>query len=236
MGFFTEGVHHFIITLDLVMPLNLYFFVKKYSMITTTKEVKKMRNPKVYTLEEYLRREEKAVEKHEFYNGKIVRKPSVNVYRSSISVNICTAIHLALRPFSNPFHVYDSSLKIYVEPINTTVYPTSIMVSEEPEFWQDRRDVIVNPLLIVEVLSPSSQAYDRLGKFELYKLLPSFQEYVLVNADKYSVETRFQEETNLWRIKTETDIDNSINIRSLGITISMADIYEDVVFNVKKDK
>ena len=191
-----------------------------------------MRNPKVYTLEEYLRREEKAIEKHEFYNGKIVRKPSVNAYRSSMSVNILTAIKNVLHAFEHPFHVYDSSLKIYVEPINTTVYPTSIMVSEYPEFWQDRHDVIVNPLLIVEVLSPSTRAYDRLGKFEFYKLLPSFQEYVLINSDKYSVETRFQEETDLWRIKTETDIDKSINIRSLGVTISMADIYENVVFPV----
>lgn len=201
-------------------------------MVAILKEIKKVRNPKVYTFEEYLRREEKAVEKHEFYNGKIVRKPSVTVYRSSMSVNILTAIKNVLHAFEHPFHVYDSSLKIYIESINATVYPTSIMVSEQPEFWQDRHDVIVNPLLIVEVLSPSTRAYDRLGKFELYKFLPSFQEYVLINSDKYTVETRFQEEPNLWRIKTETDIDNSINIRSLGITISMADIYENVVFPV----
>ena len=58
------------------------------------------------------------------------------------------------------------------------------MVSEEPECWQDRLDVIVNPLLVVEVLTPSTQTYDRLGKFELYKQLSSFQEYVLVNTDK----------------------------------------------------
>ena len=131
-------------------------------MVTISKEIKKVRKPKVYTFEEYLRREEKAVEKHEFYNGKIVRKPSVNVYRN--------------------------------------------------------------------------QTYDRLGKVELYKQLPSFQEYVLVNANKYAVETRFQEEPNLWRIRNEYNIDNSVTLHALGTSISMADIYENIVFPLKKDK
>jgi hypothetical protein len=70
----------------------------------------------------------------------------------------------------------------------------------------------------------------------LYKLLPSFQEYVLVNSDKHSVETRFQEETDLWRIKTETNIENAVTLRSLGVSISMADIYENIVFPFKKVK
>ena len=111
----------------------------------------------------------------------------------------------------------------------TTLFPYTTLFRSH-----DRRDVITNPLLIVEVLSPSTQAYDRRGKFELYKLLPSFQEYVLVDTDTHSVETRFQEEPNLWRIKTETDLNNSVKLRSIGVEISMLDIYEDIVFRMKK--
>lgn len=205
-------------------------------MVAISKEIKKVRNPKVYTFEEYLRREEKAVEKHEFYNGKIVKMPGGTDIHSEIAGNMITTLKIAIRPLPRKFKVYTSDLKIRIESLNIGVYADALVICEQPQYWQDRHDVIVNPLLIVEVLSPSTQAYDRLGKFELYKLLPSFQEYVLINTDKHSVETRFQEEPNLWRIKTETDINNSINIRSLGVTISMTDIYEDVVFPVKKNK
>jgi Uma2 family endonuclease len=73
-----------------------------------------------------------------------------------------------------------------------------------------------------------------MGKFDLYKELPSFQEYVLVSTNNFSVETRFREEPDLWRIKTETNIENVVNLRSLGVSISMADIYENIVFPLKK--
>ncbi len=203
-------------------------------MVATSKEIKTARKPKVYTFEEYLRREEKSVEKHEFYNGKIVKMPGGTDVHSEISVNIAASIKIVVRNLPIKYRIYSSDLKIHIESNNTGVYPDALVICEEPEYWQNRHDVIVNPLLVVEVLSPSTQAYDRLGKFELYKLLPSFQEYVLVNTDKHSVETRFQEEPNLWRIKNETNIENVINLRSLGISISMVDIYENIVFPVKK--
>ncbi len=205
-------------------------------MIKFSETAETGRQPKVHTFEEYLRREEKAVEKHEFYNGKIIKRSGRTDIQCEISVNIVAAIKVISRSISTKLRVYDSNLKIHIEPTNTGVYPDALVVCEEPQFWKDRRDVIINPLLIVEVLSPSTQAYDRLGKFELYKLLPSFQEYVLVNTDKLSVETRFQEEPNLWRIKMETEIENMVELRSLGVSISMSDIYENIVFQDKKSK
>jgi Uma2 family endonuclease len=205
-------------------------------MVKFSEKAQTSRQPKVYTFEQYLRREEKSIEKHEFYNGKIIKMPGGTDIHSEIAANVITALKIVVRPLPRKFRVYDSNLKIHIEPTNTGVYPDALVVCEEPQFWQNRRDVIVNPLLIVEVLSPSTQAYDRLGKFELYKLLPSFQEYVLVNTDKLSVETRFQEEPNLWRIKMETDIENSVKLRSLGVAISMLDIYENIVFPDKKTK
>jgi Uma2 family endonuclease len=195
----------------------------------------KFREPKLYTFEEYLRREEKAVEKHEFYNGKIIKISGGTDIHSQVSANAILALKFVLRPLPKRFSVYTSDLKIYVEPSDIGVYPDALVICEQAQYWNNRHDVIVNPLLIVEVLSPSTQSYDRLGKFELYKLLPSFQEYVLINADKHAVETRFREEPDLWRIKTETDINHLVPLRSLGVSVSMADIYEDIVFPVKKD-
>jgi Uma2 family endonuclease len=203
-------------------------------MGSIAKTATEIRQPKFYTFEEYLRREEKAVEKHEFYNGKIIKMAGGTHSHSEISTNTVSALKLVVRPLPQKFRVYSSDLKIYIEPSDIGVYPDALVICQEPIFWNNRLDVIVNPLLIVEVLSPSTQSYDRLGKFELYKSLPSFHEYVLINADTHSVETRFREEPDLWRIKTETDVNNLVALRSLGVSISMADIYEDIIFPEKK--
>ena len=82
-------------------------------------------------------------------------------------------------------------------------------------------------------MSRSTQGYDRRGKYDLYRMLPSFKEYVLIDSKKAFVETRFREEEDLWRIKTETKMENSVSLRSLGVSISMEDIYENIDF-VKK--
>ncbi|NJN33490.1 MAG: Uma2 family endonuclease [Saprospiraceae bacterium] len=203
-------------------------------MVAILKDIKSIRKPKAYTFEAYLRREEKAIEKHEFYQGKIVKMPGGTDIHSEIAGNMIATLKNAVRPLPKKFKVYTSDLKIRIESLDSGVYPDALVICVEPEYWQGRRDVIVNPLLVVEVLSPSTEGYDRLGKFELYKELPSFQEYVLINTDKYSVETRFREEPDLWRIRTETNKDNPIALRSLGVSISMTDIYENIVFPLKK--
>ncbi len=200
-------------------------------MVAISKNIKTIQKPKIYTFEEYLHREEKSLEKHEFYNGQIIKIIGGTDVHSAISANIIAALKWAVRPLlPRKFLVYDSNLKIRIESANHGVYPDALVICEEPQFWNNRRDIITNPLLIVEVLSPSTQSYDKLGKFELYKQLPSFQEYVLVDADNYGVETRFQEETDLWRIKKYKNPDHAIALRSLGTTISLADVYEHIAF------
>ncbi len=202
-------------------------------MVAILKDIKGVRKSKVYTFEEYLRREEKALEKHEFYQGKIIKMPGGTDIHSEIAGNMIATLKFAVRPLPRKFKVYTSDLKIRIESLDSGVYPDALVICEKPEYWQDRRDVIVNPIVIIEVLSPSTQTYDRMGKFDLYKELPSFQEYVLINTDTYSVETRFREEPDLWRIKTETNIENTVNLRSLGVSILMTDIYENIVFPLK---
>jgi Uma2 family endonuclease len=113
------------------------------------------REPKLYNFEEYLRREEKAVEKHEFYTGKIIKRAGGTHNHSEISANTVSALKVVVRPLPKKFSVHTSDLKIYIEPSDIGVYPDALVICEQPEFWNNRLDVIVNPLLIVEVLSPS---------------------------------------------------------------------------------
>jgi Uma2 family endonuclease len=203
-------------------------------MVALSKNARIMQKSKVYTFEEYLHREEKTLERYEFYNGQIIKVMGGTDVHSEISMNIGTAIKIATRSLTRVFRVYNSDLKIRIEASDIGVYPDALVICEQPQFWNNRRDIITNPLLIVEVLSPSTQSYDRLGKFELYKQIPSFQEYVLVNADTFGVETRFQEETDLWRIKKHTNANDTIALRSLGTSISMADVYEHIEFGIGK--
>ena len=124
--------------------------------------------------------------------------------------------------------------KIYIESENTSVYPDGLVVSETPEFFDNQEFLLTNPLIVIEVLSRSTSYYDKNGKFDLYTKLPSFHEYVLVDPRKHYVETRFREEPDLWRIKIETDSSQAILLRSIGVSISLEDIYKKVVFPEKK--
>ena len=203
-------------------------------MIGLIKKIQAVRKPKVYTFGEYLRREEKSVGKHEFYDGKIIKRYNVTALESEIAANIMSSIKCALKSIPTTFHVFNSDLKIGISCLNIALYPTASITNQKSEFWQERQEVITNPMLIIDVLPHGLKAFDISRKFEFYKQLPSFQEYVLVNVNKCAVETRFQEEPNLWRIRHETNIDNSVTLHALGVSISMADIYEDIVFPVKK--
>jgi Uma2 family endonuclease len=110
------------------------------------------------------------------------------------------------------------------------VYPAVLVICEEPQFWQTRKDIIVNPLLVVEMVSFKKRNFEQMIRFDLYKILNSLQEYVLINTDEPFVETRFQEATDLWRMHKETDMQKTITLHSIGITISMSEIYENITF------
>ena len=203
-------------------------------MIVSAELLKKEKEPKIYTLKEYLKKEGKAVDKHEYFDGEIVKLPPSKFYQNLLSTNVNFLIKNAVSSLSEKFFVVGKSQKIYVESENSSVYPDGLVVSEAPIFYGNQEFLLTNPLLIVEVLSRSTQSYDRNGKFELYANLPSLHEYVLVDPRKYFVETRFREEPDLWRIKTEKDVNQSVLLRSLPVTIALSDIYEHVVFPERK--
>ena len=85
-------------------------------------------------------------------------------------------------------------------------------------------------MLIIEVLSKSTRKYDRTEKFQEYKTLPSFKEYILIDPEKYNVEIRYQEETNLWRDTQYKNLEEKIVLKSVGVSIPMEDIYQNVQF------
>jgi Uma2 family endonuclease len=192
-------------------------------------KLKPKKQPRQYSLEEYLQREAKALNKHEYFNGKIVKMPYARGPHNEIAANIIAAFKFAFKQLGSTYRIFASDQKIYFPELNYGVYADTLVVSEAPSFYDDGQLLLTNPLIVVEILSKSTQAYDRSGKFEEYKTLPSFREYVLVRQDKYEVETRFREEPNLWRETIVTDLHATFPLRSVGCAIALEDVYEHIV-------
>jgi len=189
----------------------------------------KRRSPATLSIEKYLDKESLSAEKHEYYNGKIRKMPGSTYNHNQITVQIASAILNELESKEKPFRVLSSDQKVYIPKLNQVLYPDALVVYQKPEFWNGRKDVLLNPILIVEVLSPTTEKYDRHDKFMSYKNIPTFMEYVMVRQDTKEVETWYREETHLWRETTFGD-SGDIKLSSIGISISMDKVYRNIEF------
>ena len=182
---------------------------------------------KRYSLDEYFALEEKAEEKHEFHNGKIIPKPGGTIPHSKIAVNITTALEVWIKSQKLPLIVLNSDTKIRIQDFNRNLYPDALVVCEKMSYWGGRTDIITNPVLIFEVLSESTEQYDREDKFRMYRTLPSFREYVLVNQFKPLINDYFlqNEQEGLWKINSADSLDAKIMLPSIGFELSLADVY-----------
>ena len=184
-----------------------------------------------YTFEEYLFMEEQAEYKSEFQDGKIIPMEGATKRHAKITSNCHYSVQEVLRKKKDPCGVYDSSLKVFFEKYSHGVYPDLMVICEEPGLYKNKEDVVVNPLLVIEVLSPSTSSYDRGEKFMKYRSLSSFKEYMLISQDEPKVETWYKMEENIWRISHAEGLDSSIHINTLDVDLLLADIYYLVDFS-----
>ena len=178
-----------------------------------------------YSFEEYLVLEEKAPYKNEYHRGKIVAMSGGTFDHNTIAQNAGNAIGNALRKKKKKCRVANSDQKVYIADYDKGVYPDVSIYCEKPTYHKSRKDVLTNPVLIVEVLSNSTEDYDRGKKFTQYRSLPSFKEYVLINQYQAKVESWYKQEENVWRISNAEGLNSTIHLYSLDITIALADIF-----------
>jgi Uma2 family endonuclease len=141
---------------------------------------------KCYTPEEYLELEEAARCRNEYYRGEIFPMVGDSINHNRIIGNLSSKLSQAFD--NNNCESFTSEIKIWIEEKDLFTYPDVIVVCGEPEFYQDRDDTITNPIIIIEVLSDSTKNYDRIEKFEFYRTLPSFEEYILIDQYRVHVE------------------------------------------------
>lgn len=188
--------------------------------------------PKVYTIAEYLALEEQALEKSEYYNGEIIIMPGGKYNHNLIASNFITALNIALDEKGSNLSVLNSDMKIFIPHLSTIVYPDAVVVCERPEFSEGRTDIILNPLLVVEVLSRSTQSFDRTTKFFYYKQIPSFQEYVLVEQKTPYLTASYKIAERTWQDTEANGRGSSIYLKSIDCTLDLMKIYKGVNFEM----
>ena len=180
------------------------------------------------TYEDYLALEAESDVKYEFHDGFIVAMAGGTPEHGIVAMNFGSTLNLAFQRLDKPCGTLSSDVKIHIEAANRSYYPdVSVVCGTLIKNEKDTR-AITNPTLILEVLSPSTEAFDRGDKFHQYTKLTSLKEYVLINPSKPLVETFYRNEEGLWHIQTKSQLDDIVLLRSLGIEIKMADIYRRV--------
>lgn len=179
------------------------------------------------TIEDYLVLEAGSEVKNEYENGQVVAMSGGTLNHGIIGNNINAELSNAVRRQNRPCISINGDVKIFIEQANSFVYPDGILICGPIQtFVQDEHSVI-NPVLIIEVLSKSTESYDRGDKFHKYCSLPSFKEYVLIDQYKPVIDVLYREESTYWKMVTTIGLEKSIYLNSVDAHIEMADIYRN---------
>ena len=181
-----------------------------------------------YTIEEYLRLENQTLDKHEYYKGEIFLMSGIRVDHVTIGVNLVMNIGPKLK--GGPCKLFNDNLRVHVEANTLYTYPDLIIICGEPVFTDDLENGVTNPGVIIEILSSSTQSYDRGDKFRLYQDLPSLREYILVDYRSVLVEYFRRQENGSWPLQKYDQLADSFHIETAGVSLTLSDIYENVRF------
>jgi Uma2 family endonuclease len=179
-----------------------------------------------FTPAEYLAMEEVSVYKSEFYGGEIFALSGGSADHSLIAVNLVHVLSGLLD--ARPCRVFNSDMRLHIQRSGLYTYPDVMVVCGKLQFVERRDDTLLNPLLIVEVLSVSTRDYDRGAKFDFYKQIPSVQEVILVESVSARVECFRRAEGNRWTIEADDELDAVARLESVGCDVPLRRIYHKV--------
>src|SRR5580704_6793721 len=172
--------------------------------------------------EEYLRLEREAEYKSEFHDGQMFAMAGGSPNHAYLSAEVTVILGRQRPPGCR---VFSSDLRIKVARAGLYTYADCTVICGELQLHGDQKDAVLNPLLIVEVLSPSTEAYDRGKKFELYRTIESFREYLLVHQDRRHVEYYSKQDDGSWLLREHSGEDATVAIARLNVQIPLADLY-----------
>ncbi len=179
-----------------------------------------------YTVEEYLTLERSASCKSEFHDGQIYAMTGASRKHNLITVNIAREISGQLK--KRPCEAYGSDMRVKAAEARSYHYPDLVVVCGTPEFEDAHVDTLLNPTLLIEVLSPSTEAYDRGGKFAHYRKIPTLREYLLVAQDQPSIE-RYQRQGDVWVLSEAVGLEAVVPLDSIDCVLSLREVYDKVL-------
>ncbi len=182
---------------------------------------------KRFTPQEYLVLERKSETRNEYYNGEIFAMPGASREHNLIAGNLFRDIGNQLE--DRPCETYMNDMRVWIEATGLYTYPDVVVVCGEPRFQDREVDTLLNPTVIVEVLSPTTAAYDRGDKFRHYRRIDSLREFVLISQDWMMVE-RYTRQGNDWVLSDMTDPDQVLKLESIGCQIPLGRIYAKITF------
>lgn len=185
------------------------------------------------TAEEYLLREAASEYKSEYIDGEIVAMSGGSKEHSLIAVNLATILNVALE--DKPCRVFNSDMRLQVEEQRMYVYPDVMVVCGGIELVPGRNDMLTNPVVIVDVLSPATRGYDRVKKFKHYRRIPSLLAYILVDSEQVHVTCLIREnDPERWTIEMFDSLTDVLGITALDVEIPLWRIYQKTVFEEQK--
>ena len=187
---------------------------------------------KFYTPDEYRELEENAEFRNEYRDGEIVQMSGGSINHSRIIRNLSRVLGNLLE--GQPYELFHNDLRLWIPRYRRGTYPDVMVIEGEPVFTEGRSDEILNPMLIVEVLSKSTNNFDKEDKFRFYRSIPELREYVLVSQYEFLVERYIKTDSNEWLFREYEGETATVSFASVGVQMSMSEIYVKVVFETQE--
>ncbi|HYO14829.1 MAG TPA: Uma2 family endonuclease [Thermoanaerobaculia bacterium] len=185
--------------------------------------------PRPYlTPEDYLAMERQAETKSEYLEGEMFAMTGGSFAHNAIIGNINGALWQQLR--RKPCQICPNDQRVYLPATGLYTYPDVVVICGEPRLQDEHQDTLLNPTVIIEVLSPTTEAYDRGKKFEHYRSIESLVEYLLVSQSEPHVEQYLRQNDNRWLFSETTGLEATLALPSIQCELALAEVYEKIVF------
>ena len=183
-----------------------------------------------FTFEDYLSVEREEMEtRHEFVDGEVFDMVGASENHNIIVSNLVGELRAQMK--GRPCLTYSSDMKVRIESADAFKYPDVVALCGERKFYDRRRDVLLNPSVIIEVLSPSTEAYDRGEKFAIFRRLPSLHEYLLVSQGRTAAELYVRQPDECWLLSEHRGAEAEVPLESIACALSLTEVYDKVEFS-----
>jgi Uma2 family endonuclease len=185
---------------------------------------------RTYSPEEYLELEAQAEFRSEYRDGEIVPMAGGTTNHNEIVTNLCVALKPPLR--AKGYRLFTENVRVWIDRYRVYTYPDVMAIAGEPVYHGTGTSTVTNPSLIVEVASKSTKNYDQGDKFDYYRSLPSFQEYILVEQYRWRVLQHLRQESGQWLLSDYEAEGDVVTLTSLDLPLPLSDIYAGVDFSL----